>query len=503
MKLQFNPLTGQFELAENRASQIHIQDEKDYFVSKNVEGALQEIAEGRFNSLHIGFYDLRYLRDAPSDGTTYGRKNNAWEAVVGGGGTWGSITGTLSDQTDINTALNAKVSDTGDTMTGNLVVSGAGLYVDAPMYYLDGAKTIHRPETNSIALGASTLEHATPGANNIAIGYLAAQNNTGSYNLFIGYQSGKGNTGNYCTGFGAQTLRVNTGADNSAFGYEAGYNNTSGLYNVYFAYGAGYSNKTGNYNAYIGVQAGFSAVNASNNIFVGTFAGYNITGSDNVGIGYYAIGNGSAAIGSNVAIGSVAGYNTTGSRNIFIGYYAGSNDTGSDHLYIANSNTPHPLIYGNMAIGTTHVQINGRTTTNNAPLEVLKLQNLVSTASTGGANGFGVAQGLYAETATDGTYQQQAQIATSWIDATNATRKAKLSLSAYDTAARLGIEIEASGSAVKLGFFGATPIVKPSAYTPTNVTTDRSYDANATTTDELADVLGTLIADLQSLGLIS
>jgi pectate lyase-like protein len=42
-----------------------------------------------------------------------------------------------------------------------------------------------------------------------------------------------------------------------------------------------------------------------------------------------------------------------------------------------------------------------------------------------------------------------------------------------------------------------------SAYTPTNVTTDRSYDANATTTDELADVLGTLISDLQGKGILS
>jgi len=54
----------------------------------------------------------------------------------------------------------------------------------------------------------------------------------------------------------------------------------------------------------------------------------------------------------------------------------------------------------------------------------------------------------------------------------------------------------------KLGFYNATPVVRPSAYTPTNVTTDRSYDANATSIDEVADVLGTLIADLQSLGLI-
>jgi hypothetical protein len=55
----------------------------------------------------------------------------------------------------------------------------------------------------------------------------------------------------------------------------------------------------------------------------------------------------------------------------------------------------------------------------------------------------------------------------------------------------------------KLGFFNTAPVVKSSAYTPTNVTTDRSYNANATTIDELADVLGTLIADLQAYGLIA
>jgi len=54
----------------------------------------------------------------------------------------------------------------------------------------------------------------------------------------------------------------------------------------------------------------------------------------------------------------------------------------------------------------------------------------------------------------------------------------------------------------KLGFWNAAPVARPAAYTPTNVTTDRSYDANATTVDELADVLGTLIGDLQSIGLI-
>jgi hypothetical protein len=110
------------------------------------------------------------------------------------------------------------------------------------------------------------------------------------------------------------------------------------------------------------------------------------------------------------------------------------------------------------------------TTTTNAVLEILKVQAFVSTASTGSAAGFGTALGFYAESATDATYRQMAQVSASWTTATDASRKAKMSLSAYDTAARLGIEIEASGSAVMLGFFGVTPVVRPTALT-TQLTT--------------------------------
>jgi len=42
----------------------------------------------------------------------------------------------------------------------------------------------------------------------------------------------------------------------------------------------------------------------------------------------------------------------------------------------------------------------------------------------------------------------------------------------------------------------------PADYTTSNVTTDRAYNANATSIDELADVLGTLIADLTAIGLL-
>lgn len=46
--------------------------------------------------------------------------------------------------------------------------------------------------------------------------------------------------------------------------------------------------------------------------------------------------------------------------------------------------------------------------------------------------------------------------------------------------------------------FGATQ-----TYNITNVTTDRAYDANATTLDEIADTLGTLIEDLRAKGIVA
>jgi hypothetical protein len=53
-----------------------------------------------------------------------------------------------------------------------------------------------------------------------------------------------------------------------------------------------------------------------------------------------------------------------------------------------------------------------------------------------------------------------------------------------------------------VGFFSVAPVVQPAAYTPTNVTPDRAFDADSTSLDEVADVLGTLIADLKAYGLL-
>jgi hypothetical protein len=52
------------------------------------------------------------------------------------------------------------------------------------------------------------------------------------------------------------------------------------------------------------------------------------------------------------------------------------------------------------------------------------------------------------------------RIKTVWATATDASRKASLLLSVWDTAERTGIEIEADGSAAMLGFYGGTPVAK-------------------------------------------
>ena len=54
-----------------------------------------------------------------------------------------------------------------------------------------------------------------------------------------------------------------------------------------------------------------------------------------------------------------------------------------------------------------------------------------------------------------------------------------------------------------LGFFSVAGVARQGPYTATNVTVDRVFDANATSIDELADIVGTLITDLKAYGLIS
>ena len=59
-----------------------------------------------------------------------------------------------------------------------------------------------------------------------------------------------------------------------------------------------------------------------------------------------------------------------------------------------------------------------------------------------------------------------------------------------------------SGAVANTDWVTIGGLISANAYTPTNVTTDRAYDADTVVVAELADVVGTLIADLQSSGVL-
>ena len=74
--------------------------------------AIKNLPEFIQGDKRIGFGSM--LKEAPKDGKYYVRQNRQWveSPAGGGGGTWGSITGTLSNQTDLQSALDLKVPTT-------------------------------------------------------------------------------------------------------------------------------------------------------------------------------------------------------------------------------------------------------------------------------------------------------------------------------------------------------------------------------------------------------
>lgn len=62
--------------------------------------------------------------------------------------------------------------------------------------------------------------------------------------------------------------------------------------------------------------------------------------------------------------------------------------------------------------------------------------------------------------------------------------------------------VDDDGAVTQITRNGKLHFADTADYTPSNVSTARSFNANSTTLDEVADVLGTLITDLQTLGVL-
>lgn len=209
---------------------------------------------------------------------------------------------------------------TGSSSTDNNITrnGNVGIGVSTPTFQLDvnskiginSSQVIFLPDQTSlensliIGNGGTLLSNANGGA-------------SGQHNVFFGMEVGKlaeNAWGNVFIGALAGESIV-SGSNNLGIGFKSGNSITSGIRNMFLGASSGRSNTSG-----------------SNNIAIGMFAGrFNETGSENVFIGYQA------------------GYGADGisqSGNVFIGYRAGYVENSSNKLYIENSSSSSPLIYG-------------------------------------------------------------------------------------------------------------------------------------------------------------
>ncbi len=202
---------------------------------------------------------------------------------------------------------------------------------------------------NNTFVGDVAGKANTSGERNTFVGQEAgASNTTGSNNTFIGENAGIMNsTAEFGVFIGQGAGFSNTSGNKNTFiGKGAGVNNTTAHDNTFLGHEAGQSNTTGPFNTFLGESAGRSNTTSGNNTYVGEQAGTNTTGDDNTLIGTAAGGLSLTTGRQNTMLGVLAGYESNGDGNVLIGYYAGRNASGSNKLYIENSSSSSPLIYG-------------------------------------------------------------------------------------------------------------------------------------------------------------
>lgn len=221
----------------------------------------------------------------------------------------------------------------------------------ASMTSSSGRYTNFSPENIFIGLNAGTRTDPNGtwrGMNNIFLGNSSGYwNDWGTDNIFIGDSTGFNSKNTDKNIFIGNLAGFNTESDDPGYGSS----------NVFIGVKSGYSNIEGMHSVYVGQQTGEMNYNGTANVFIGSLSGRANNSNYNTAVGgttFYKNTSGS----SNTTLGSFSGYNNlTGSRNVFLGYKAGYNETGSDKLYIDNSDTSTPLIWGDFS--SNQVRING------------------------------------------------------------------------------------------------------------------------------------------------
>lgn len=334
----------------------------------------------------------------------------AYIEVAANSGVWGAITGTLSNQTDLQTALNAKANDNAVVkLTGNQSITGIKTFTTVSGNALtvnnstnEWGQVINN-NSGGIGLDISNLGNGTAlvlrskntstgdiithqgidglvkfnlsSTGNVAANsfiksggtatqILAADGSviTAGTNITISggviSASGGGSTGSL--EFNSTDLTVwNNGkgniASNTSFGDSALRLNTTGFQNTAYGTQSLQSNTTGSGNTAFGFQSLSSNTSGNNNIASGFQSLLNnTTGVQNTAYGTNAL-SGNTTGGNNTALGFQALLNnTTGNGNIAIGDVSGR--------FIANGSTPNATGSDSIFIGTnTRALADGQT----------------------------------------------------------------------------------------------------------------------------------------------
>ncbi|MBI1306540.1 MAG: hypothetical protein GC181_07995 [Bacteroidetes bacterium] len=142
---------------------------------------------------------------------------------------------------------------------------------------------------------------------------------------------------------GNTTIEVEASANEDKIHFKLG----GTEYYTFESTGMRFINPNGNLS--IGSNNLLSITSGNTNVGLGDYAlRYDSSGSSNIAIGIAAM-QGNRSGSNNVAIGYRSGFvNSTGSGNVFLGYRSGFTETGSNKLYIENSDvsSTQALIYG-------------------------------------------------------------------------------------------------------------------------------------------------------------
>jgi hypothetical protein len=243
-------------------------------------------------------------------------------------------TGTKANLPALNRGEIAYTTDTGELFIGS-----------------SGNKRIIQVNTKNIAIGDSALSSNTTGYNNTALGISALKVNTeGGYNIAIGYEALPKNT---------------TGNENIAIGDEALNKNTTGESNIAIGHLTLYTNTTGCWNIAIGDSALSDITTGSDNTVVGPWSlDYITTGIQNV-----VLGSTTARYLSNGTTGML-----TSNNSIFIGFgtKGSATDAQTNQIvigYNAIGNGSNTITLGNSSITKIYAQVTAITALSDARLK--------------------------------------------------------------------------------------------------------------------------------------